>query len=73
MNGLGRAGAYIALFSEIGFILLVTTLVGVLAGKWADENLGTLPIFALIGFFVGLSAGWIGIYRLINRFLGRFD
>ncbi len=73
MNGLGRAGAYIALFSEIGFILLVTTLVGVLAGKWADDNLGTLPIFALIGFLVGLSAGWIGIYRLINRFLGRFD
>ena len=73
MNDLGRAGAYIALFSEIGFVLLVTTLAGVLAGKWADDRLGTLPLFSLAGFFVGMSAGWIAIYRLITRFLGRFD
>jgi hypothetical protein len=73
VNGLGRAGAYIALFSEIGFILLVTTLAGALAGKWADDRLGTLPLLSLTGFLVGMSAGWIGIYRLITRFLGRFD
>jgi ATP synthase protein I len=73
VDGLGRAGAYIALFSEIGFILLITTLAGVLAGKWADDRLGTLPLFALTGFLIGMSAGWIAIYRLITRFLGRFD
>ncbi len=73
MNGLGRAGAYLALFSEIGIVLLVTVLLGVVAGKWADDRLGTLPIFVLVGFFVGLTAGGLAVYRLITRFLARFD
>ena len=53
----GRTFAYFALFSEIGIVLLVTVLVGVLAGYWADQQLGTLPIFLLVGLFVGLAAG----------------
>ena len=36
----GRGWAYAALFSEIGISLLVTTLVGVLAGHWVDGQLG---------------------------------
>jgi F0F1-type ATP synthase assembly protein I len=73
MNELGRGGAYLALFSEIGFILLVTVLLGVLGGKWADDQLGTLPVFVLVGFFLGLGVGAAGIYRLITRFLAQFD
>ena len=73
MNGLGRASAYLALFSEIGITLLVTTLLGVLAGYWIDQRLHTLPLFAMIGFFVGGSAGAYGMYRLVNRFLSRFE
>ena len=65
----GRGLAYLALFSEIGLTLLVTTLVGVLAGYWADGQFGTLPIFLIIGFFVGAGAGTLMIYRLVNRFL----
>ena len=30
----GQTGAYFALFSEIGILLLVTTLCGALAGHW---------------------------------------
>jgi hypothetical protein len=73
VNGLGRAGAYLALFSEIGLILLITTLAGVLAGYWLDQQLRTLPIFALTGFLVGFGFGGVGVYRLITRFLARFD
>ena len=65
----GRGWAYAALFSEIGISLLVTTLIGVLAGYWADGQLGTLPIFLLIGFFAGAGAGTMMIYRLVTRFL----
>ena len=65
----GRAGAYIALFSEIGIVLLVTTLVGVLAGYWADGQLGTLPIFLIVGFLAGAGSGTVMIYRLVSRFL----
>ena len=73
MNQLGQAGAYLALFSEIGLVLLVTTLAGVGAGYWADKQLGTLPVFVLVGFLVGAAAGAVAIYRLITRFLARFE
>jgi F0F1-type ATP synthase assembly protein I len=66
-------GAYLALFSEIGMILLVTSLAGVAAGYWLDQRLGTLPIFVLAGFLAGTGIGTVGIYRLITRFLKRFD
>ena len=66
-------GAYFALFSEVGMVLLVTTLAGVAAGYWADQQLGTLPVFVLVGFLAGTGIGTVGIYRLITRFLKRFD
>lgn len=69
----GRAWAYFALFSEIGIVLLVTTLGGVLAGYWLDQQLGSVPIFALVGLFVGLAVGARAVYRLITRFLATFE
>jgi F0F1-type ATP synthase assembly protein I len=68
-----RAWGYFALFSEIGLLLLVTVLVGVLGGYWVDQQLRTLPIFVLVGLFVGLAAGARAVYQLISRFLATFD
>ncbi len=65
----GRGWAYAALFSEIGISLLVTTLLGVLVGYWADGQFGTLPVFVIVGFLVGAGAGTVMIYRLVSRFL----
>ena len=65
----GRGAAYAILFSEIGVSLLVTTLVGVLAGYWIDQQLGTVPIFAMVGFLAGDGSGALLIYRLVSRFL----
>ena len=66
-------GAHLALFSEIGMVLLVTTLAGVAAGYWVDQELGTQPLFVLVGFLAGAGIGGFGIYRLVTRFLKRFD
>jgi hypothetical protein len=57
-------GAYLALFSEIGVLLLVTTLAGVAAGYWVDQRLGTLPVFVLVGFFAGAGSGAVGNGRI---------
>ena len=65
----GRSWAYVALFSEIGVSLLVTTLLGVLVGYWVDKQLGTLPVFLMVGFFAGAGAGTVMIYRLVSHFL----
>ena len=69
----GQAGAYLALFSEIGFIILVTTLAGALGGHWIDGQLHTSPLFILVGLLAGLAIGAQAVYRLIQRFLARFD
>ena len=73
MNDLGKTSAYIALFSEIGFILLVAVLAGVLGGYWLDQRLGTIPVFVLVVFAIGTTGGAIGCWRLIARFLARLD
>ena len=69
----GRTGAYFALFSEIGVVLLVTTLAGVGIGYWVDQRLGTIPVFVLVGLFVGLGAGARGVWIIISRFLAQMD
>ena len=66
-------GGYLALFSEIGMLLLVATLAGVAAGYWVDQQLGTQPLFILVGFLAGAGIGAYGIQRLVTRFLTRLD
>jgi hypothetical protein len=73
MNDFGKATAYIALFSEIGFVLLIAVLAGVLGGYWLDQRLGTIPIFILIGFGTGTVGGAAACWRLISRFLAQLD
>jgi F0F1-type ATP synthase assembly protein I len=67
----GKGGAYLALFSEIGLIILVTTLGGSLVGYWVDKQLNTVPVFVMVGLLLGLTAGATGVYRLITRFLAQ--
>jgi len=69
VSGLGRVGAYLAFFSQVGIILLVTNLGGALIGHWAGEQLGLVPLLTLGGFLVGLAVGWVAVFRLIGRFL----
>lgn len=73
MNEPVRAWAYFALFSEIGIVLLITTLAGVGVGYWIDTRLDTVPIFVLIGFLIGAAVGARAVWVLVTRFLARFD
>jgi F0F1-type ATP synthase assembly protein I len=69
----GRTGAYLALFTQIGLIFLVTTLAGVGLGYLVDTRLGTLPVFAVVGLLVGFGVGSTGVWTLIRRFLEDTD
>jgi F0F1-type ATP synthase assembly protein I len=72
-NQIGRAASYFALFSEIGFVLAIPILIGVLLGNGLDRSIGTWPIFLLVGAFAGMAFGSFASYRLISRFLARFE
>lgn len=73
MDGHARALGYFALFTEIGLVLFVTTMVGALAGHWLDEQLQTSPLFVVTGFLGGAFLGAVADYRLLTRFLRRLD
>ena len=73
MNHLGKTSAFVALFSEIGFVLLIAVLAGVLGGYWLDQHLGTVPVFVLVGFAIGTVGGAVACWQLIARFLAQMD
>ena len=68
-EGHGHPVGYLALFSEIGLVLFVTTLGGALAGRWLDDQLGTYPFLLVGGFILGVIVGALADWRLVSRFL----
>ena len=64
---------YLALFTEIGLVLFVTTLGGALAGHWLDLQIGTNPLLVIVGFLGGAGLGAFADYRLISRFLAKLS
>jgi F0F1-type ATP synthase assembly protein I len=73
MNDLGKTSAFVVLFSEIGFVLLIAVLAGVLGGYWLDQHLGTVPVFVLVGFAIGTVGGAVACWQLVARFLAQMD
>ncbi len=69
----GKSFRYFALFSEIGIILFITTMGGLLLGRWIDLQLGTSPVFVMSLFLLGIAIGAAADWRLISRFLKTID
>jgi F0F1-type ATP synthase assembly protein I len=70
---MGKTSTFVAIFSEIGFVLLFTVLAGTLGGHWLDQQLGTNPVFILVGLAIGLGSGAAGCWRLLASFLKSLD
>jgi F0F1-type ATP synthase assembly protein I len=66
-------GAYLVLFSQIGAMLLVANLGGALLGNWLDEQIGSGPLFLIVGFVGGFAVGSIGAARTVRRALNLID
>ena len=69
----GKSFQYFALFSEIGLILFVTTMGGLLLGRWLDQQLGTNPVLVISGFLLGIAVGAVADWRILSRFLKTID
>jgi len=45
----------------------VAVLVGFFAGRWLDQNLGTTPLFILIGLFWGVGGSFLSLYLQVKK------
>ena len=62
-NAWSSAGRY----THLGLTLALVVLGGFFGGYWIDQKIGTVPLFAIIGTFVGATAGIISLVRALNR------
>ena len=65
----GDQGAWKALgeLSSIGLVLVVATVIGLVGGYYADRLLGTSPWLLLLGLALGIAAGFVNLFRSVNR------
>ena len=65
----GEQGTWKALgeLSSIGLTLVVATVVGLVAGYYADSWLGTKPWLLLLGLGLGIAAGFVNLFRSVKR------
>jgi len=58
---------YLSLVSEIGLIIGVTAIGGVVLGIWVDGKFGTSGLFTILFLLFGLSGGITAVYRRIKE------
>ena len=52
--------------STIGLSFVFALVIGFGAGYWLDGMLGTRPWLSFVGFFMGLAAGVLNVYRVMQ-------
>ena len=65
----GDQGAWKALgeLSSVGLALVIATVIGLVGGYYADRLLGTSPWLLLLGLALGIAAGFVNLFRSVNR------
>ena len=53
--------------STIGMTLVLATVIGLAGGYYLDKWLGTSPWLTLIGLGIGIAAGFVNLFRTVNR------
>lgn len=57
----------LAELSSIGMTLVLSTVVGLAAGWYADRWLGTSPVLLLLGLGLGVAAGFVSLFRSVSK------
>ena len=56
-------------FSGVGVVLLAAIGVGAVLGLWLDDTFDTKPWLMVAGILLGMTAGFVHMYRMAKRFL----
>ncbi|HET9703374.1 MAG TPA: AtpZ/AtpI family protein [Vicinamibacterales bacterium] len=52
--------------STIGMSFVLALVMGFGGGYWLDNTLNTRPWLSFVGFFLGLAAGVLNVYRVLK-------
>jgi F0F1-type ATP synthase assembly protein I len=52
-------------FTGYGLSFALSTLLFLMLGWWLDGKVGTMPLFTILGAFLGAGAGFYSLYRHI--------
>ena len=63
----GRQLRALAKLASVGIELSISTVVGMLGGRWLDGQLGTEPWLMLLGLVLGVVAGMRSLIRTARR------
>ena len=55
----------LSLVGQVGVVMVVFILAGLVAGRWVDGRLGTSPTFTLAFILLGIGAAGWSIGRLV--------
>jgi F0F1-type ATP synthase assembly protein I len=53
--------------SAVGIEVVISTVLGLLAGIWLDEKLNTAPYLKIVGLILGTIAGFKSVYQTARR------
>ncbi len=51
----------------LGWFVSGSIVLGVLGGRWLDEQFDTEPLLLVIGLIVGLFVAFYGVFRVLPR------
>lgn len=55
----------VASYFDLGLRFAIAVLIGVGGGYWLDLKLNTMPLFLILGLFLGSISGFLTIYRAV--------
>ena len=50
---------------DLGLRFALAIAIGTGGGYWLDSKFNTLPLFLIIGLFIGATSGFLTIYRAV--------
>jgi F0F1-type ATP synthase assembly protein I len=66
-SGGGKQLKAFARVSALGIELVVSTVIGLLGGRWLDAKLSTDPYLMLLGLILGVVAGFRSLYLTARK------
>jgi len=54
-------------FLGLGWVIVLSILIGLVGGLWLDRRLDTTPLFMILGLVLGVAAAARTTYRMIKE------